>query len=330
MENQKPKYKFSIFSVSIIFLVLYLIEISLGTGIFFNFIIPTIASIKERSQNNQISSNFTSHQLAIYDLLEGNELEEASTSAQKLLSEAKSTNEQALGLQVSGEVALAQNNNTEAERLFKESINLSPIVSGSYIGLANIYMAKKDYKNAVIYAQRAIELAPTRYDYYFILGLAQNERGDKNSALKNLEKAYRANPNITEYKNAYDSVKNGTPVQTPTPNSSVIAPIPSKGPDYHYTKEDISFLNNELSRIDSDINTINQSYKGISTYNQQKINRILEIMPQRKIMIQKLLTKMNTGQPLNNADYALWADFYDLTQELNNLVSSLSNGKGGN
>lgn len=116
-------------------------------------------------------------------------------------------------------------------------------------------------------------------------------------------------------------------VSQKTNQSQTQSPSQPAGPGY--IKEDIDNLIRDLNQADQDYKTMEQSYKGVSTYNQQTINRILQIIPQRKSLAQKLLDKMGKGQSLTQADFATWDQYSALTAEQNDLVKTLYNGNGG-
>lgn len=329
MNDSKPKYRFSIISVVIIFLLIYLGELGIGVGIFFKFILPKINSFIEAKSASLISQNIISDQTSIYSLLKQSKLDEASKSAQMMLSHSKNQNERALSLQVIGEIFAAQNNYLQAKIYFNNAISLSSNLPGAYIGLAEANLIDKDYQKAITNAQRAINLAPKRTDFYYVLGLAYFGTGDKNKAVSNIQKAVDGNPSIAVYKQTLDSIKNGT-FQKNQPSNSVQSnntPQQPSGPGY--TKTDIDNLVTDLNRADQDYKTLADSYKGVSTYNQTTINRVLQIIPQRKTLAQQLLDKMGKGQSLTQADFSTWDQYGALTAEQNNLVKTLYNGNGG-
>lgn len=331
MDNPKPKYKFSILTVVIIFLLIYLGELALGAGVFFNFILPKIHSFQQTRSAQSISQNIVSEQTTIYALLKDNKLNEASKSAQLMLNQSKTQNEKALSLQVMGEVFAAQNNYQQAKVYFTNALNLNSNLSGAYIGLAAANIIEKDFQNAITNTQKAISLAPSRTDFYYILGLAYYGAGDKNKAIQNIQKASQANPNNTEYKKTLDDLKNGTFQTTTQPEtqSQTQTTSPSQqssGPGY--TKQDIDNLVQDLKNMDQDSQNI-QNFKGNSSYNQQTVDKIIQSLTQRKTLAQQLLDKMGKNESLTQTDFNIWDQYDALTQQQNTLVKSLYNGNGG-
>lgn len=104
------------------------------------------------------------------------------------------------------------------------------------------------------------------------------------------------------------------------------APVTQVGPGY--TKQDIDRLVNDLTLADQDAINI-QTFKGVSTYNQAVVERISQLIPQRKSLAQKLLDKMGKNQNLTEADFKTWDQYDALTVEQNELVKKLQNGNGG-
>lgn len=94
-----------------------------------------------------------------------------------------------------------------------------------------------------------------------------------------------------------------------------------------YIRQDIDNLVNDLNLADQDYKDI-QTYKGLSNYNQQTVNRINELILQRKALAQKLLDKMGKNQPLTQTDFTTWDQYDALSLEQNNLVKTLHNNGG--
>lgn len=341
MEKPKPKYKFSILSVVIIFAAIYLIELGIGAAVFFNLGLPLINKYWESKQ--QFSQNILSEQTTVYSFIKENKFAEASASAQLMLSHAKTSGERALSLQVIGEVQSAQAGSyLQGKKNFTDAINLYPNLPGAYIGLAGANLIEKDYGKAIINAQDAIKLSPKRTDFNYTLGLAYFGSGDKNNAIQNIQKAVDGNPNVTEYKNTLAAIKNGTfqlsaPAQTvpdQSGNQVQVVAHPTNSPQQApsgpgYTRADVDELVKNLNQEDKDVQTLNGSYKGNNTYNQKIVDFYLSYASQRKVIAQRLLDKMSKGQSLDQSDFDAWSQYKVMGMGENYLVTQLQNGNGG-
>lgn len=296
-------------------------------------VLGLVAAFQEQSKNNQnaanqkISKGIQDQQLKVYDLMKANKLDEAIKSAQLMLDSSKTQSEKALSTQVIGEVYASKLDYPKAKTYFTEALKLDQNLSGAYIGLAAANIIEKDFQQATVNAQKAIDLAPNRTDFYDVLGLAYYGAGDKDKAIQSIENAIKGNPSIEQYKKDLDFVKNSTTQPTSQTQSKNTIPAQPAGPGY--TKQDIDNLVRDLNQADQDYQTINSNYKGSSSYNQQTINKIFEIIPQRKALAQKLLDKMGKGQNLTQVDFGIWDQYDALTSQQNTLVGSLYNGNGG-
>ncbi len=73
--------------------------------------------------------------------------------------------------------------------------------------LAGLYYDLKDYKSAHIYVQQAIQIAPAKWVYHFLLGLTDLDSGRLSEARDSLEIAARLNPFGAEVKDALARVR---------------------------------------------------------------------------------------------------------------------------
>lgn len=295
-------------------------------------ILGLVAAFKEQNKNSQnvanqkISKEIQDQQLKVYDLMKANKLDEASKTAQQMLDSSKTNSEKALSMQVIGEIYASKLDYPKAKTYFTDALKLDQNLSGAYIGLAAANIIEKDFQQAIVNAQKAIDLAPNRTDFYDVLGMAYYGAGDKDKAIQSIEKAIKGNPSVEQYKKDLDFVKNSTSQYTPQAKPQSVTPAQPTGPGY--TRQDIDNLVRDLNQADQDYKNI-QNFKGSSSYNQQTVNNIIEIIPQRKALAQQLLDKMGKGLTLTQADFATWDQYDALTAQQNSLVSSLYNGNGG-
>ncbi len=296
-------------------------------------VLGLVAAFQEQSKNSKtptsqkISKEIQDQQLKVYDLMKANKLDEASKVAQQMLDSSKTDSEKAISMQVIGEVYASKLDYPTAKKYFMDALKLDNNLPGSYIGLAAANIREKDFQQAITNAQKAIDLAPNRTDFYYLLGLAYYGAGEKDKAIESIEKAIQGNPTVGEYKKTLEDIRKSTPQTTSSQTKPQVAtPTQSTGPGY--TKQDIDNLVTDLNNADKDYQAI-QQFKGSSSYNQQTINRIIEIIPQRKALAQKLLDKMGKDQSLTQADFATWDQYDALSAEQNKLVTSLYNGNGG-
>lgn len=295
-------------------------------------VLGLVAAFKEQSKNSQnatnqkISKEIQDQQLKVYDLMKANKLDEASKSAQQMLDSSKTDSEKALSMQIIGEVYASKLDYPTAKTYFMDVLKLDNNLPGAYIGLAAANIREKDFQQAIINTQKAIDLAPARTDFYYMLGLAYYGAGDKDKAIESIEKAIKDNPNVDEYKKTLEDIKKSSSQPSSQVQTKTTTPAQSSGPGY--TKQDIDNLVIDLSQADQDYQNI-QNIKDSSSYNQQTVNKIIELIPQRKALAQKLLDKMSKNQPLTQADFVTWDQYDVLTAQQNSLVSSLYNGNGG-
>lgn len=296
-------------------------------------VLGLVAAFQEQSKNNQnaasqkISKELQDRQLKVYDLMKANKLDEASKVAQQMLDSSKTDSEKALSMQVIGEVYASKLDYPTAKKYFADAIKLDSNLPGAYIGIAAADIREKNFQDAITNAQKAIDLAPNRTDFYYVLGLAYFGAGNKDKAIESINKAIQGNPTVEEYKKTLDDINKSSSQTTPQVKNQTTTPAQPSGPGY--VKADIDNLVRDLNQADQDYKTLNDNYKGSSSYNQTTVNRVLQIIPQRKVFAQRLLDKMGKGQSLTQADFSTWDQYDALTAEQNNLVQTLYNGNGG-
>lgn len=289
-----------------------------------------VAAFQEQSKNNkntpslQISKEIQDQELEVYDLIKANKLDEASKSAQQMLDSSKTESEKALSMQVIGEVFTSQLNYPMAKTYFMNALKLDQNLPGAYIGLAAVNIKEEDFQQAIIDARKAVDLVPNP-NFYYILGLAYYGAGNKEKAIESIEKATLGNPDVEEYKKTLNDIKNSTikPASQTQAKTAVTAQLANLG----YTTHDIDILVIDLNHADEDYKNI-QYFKGSNSYKQATVDKVIEIIPQRKILAQQLLDKMGKGQSLTQADFAIWDQYKALTTQQNTLVMSLHTTQG--
>ncbi|MDH5721602.1 MAG: tetratricopeptide repeat protein [Spirochaetia bacterium] len=102
-----------------------------------------------------------------------------------------------------GMVYKKQGKMAEAKAAFLEALEKEPageIAYKSASQLGVIHAIQGDYPNAKFYFQKAIQLAPQNSKYYYNLALVEYKTGNKQEALKNLERAVKTgDKNIETY-----------------------------------------------------------------------------------------------------------------------------------
>lgn len=202
-------------------------------------ILGLVAAFQEQSKNDQIAGNkqiskeIQDQQLKVYDLMKANKLDEASETAQQMLDSSKTDSEKALSMMVTGEVYASKLDYPTAKKYFSDALKLDDNLPGAYIGLAAANIREKDFQEAITNAQKAIDLAPDRTDFYYVLGLAYFGVGDKNKAIESIEKVIKDNPNVEEYKKTLEDIKKSTPQTTSSQTKPQAAtPAQRTGPGY--------------------------------------------------------------------------------------------------
>jgi adenylate cyclase len=81
-----------------------------------------------------------------------------------------------------------------AEELGRRALDLDPLSPEGYITLAAVKMAQGRADEALPLAEKAVELAPSRFDARSVLGMTQVQVGDLERGRQTLEEAIRYNP----------------------------------------------------------------------------------------------------------------------------------------
>lgn len=84
----------------------------------------------------------------------------------------------------------------KAQAEFEAAIKSDAKMGAAYVGLANVYLFKADFKKALEYAQKGVDLtqdSPSPYSYW-ALAQAQCNSGDKAGGAKSIEKINSFNP----------------------------------------------------------------------------------------------------------------------------------------
>lgn len=90
----------------------------------------------------------------------------------------------------------AAGRNEEALRAFQKAIRADPLVSDPYWRAAEIVLAEGDTANAMLLLKRSLQLHETPYARN-MLGVALIRQGDVHAALKEFQRAYQLQPNLT-------------------------------------------------------------------------------------------------------------------------------------
>lgn len=94
-----------------------------------------------------------------------------------------------------------------AEKWYLEVIKKEPRNPKIYSRLGLIYINQKNYKDAICCLEEASKIEPGVASRYFNLSFAQNEEGDRKSAIANARKAFRADSQNKKYKRWYDELR---------------------------------------------------------------------------------------------------------------------------
>lgn len=94
-----------------------------------------------------------------------------------------------------------------AEKWYLEVIKKEPRNPKIYSRLGLIYINQKNYKDAICCLQEASKIEPGVASRYFNLSFAQNEEGDRKSAVENARKAFKADPNNLKYKKWFEELR---------------------------------------------------------------------------------------------------------------------------
>lgn len=290
-------------------------------------VLGLVAAFQEQSKNNQnttgqkISKQIQDQQLQVYDLMKVNKTDEAFKEAQLMLTNSKTTSEKAISTQVIGEVYASKLDYPTAKTYFTDALKLNQNLPGAYIGLAAANIREKDFQQAIANAQKAIDLAPSRSDYYYLLGLAYFGAKDKDKAIQNIEKAIQGNPNVQEYKKTLGDIKNSTS-QTTTNQTQTKTTAPAQPTGLGYTQADTKSWQDELSFINQDLSNISK-FLGNSSYDQSKLNQMSTLLDQRKAIANQIYTKMINNQTLTAQDEQVMNTYDQLTSQYASLANQV-------
>lgn len=83
---------------------------------------------------------------------------------------------------------------SSAERLMEKKMEEAPYSVGDFHSYAKTYFAKQDYKSALEWQQRAVELAPYIGSYYQLIGSSNEALGNKDKAVEAYKKCIYYDP----------------------------------------------------------------------------------------------------------------------------------------
>lgn len=339
MDQIKSKSRFSIIGVSIIFLLVYLGELAIGAAIFFYVVIPKIEEYQQTNLNQQIadrqqespekaetyrlfqqmSKEMVQESDRLTKLLDDKKYQELIDSITSLQPSLKNDDDRVfvnlLLAQVYSAQADHQNIGVAADNLIK----YGPNYSFGYRFKSEYYLAEKNYPEALVNARRAAGLDSNQAYNHYLFSIALYSNNQFPEALSEIQRAIIIDPNNSEYEKELELQQKETIPQT-------VKPTKSTGPGY--TNQDIDNLVNDLDFADQDYSDI-QTFIGSPTYNQEIVNEVIRIIPQRKALAQKLLDKMGKNLPLTQADFATWDQYRTLSSRQNSLVTTLHNSNGG-
>jgi len=95
----------------------------------------------------------------------------------------------------------------EAEKELRAAISLNDKLLTAYVNLGNVYTERNDFKNAVVYHEKAVQLAP---DYALPrnnLAFAYYKLGRFDDALGEMEKVLKSDPQNEQFKRNYEFLK---------------------------------------------------------------------------------------------------------------------------
>lgn len=93
-----------------------------------------------------------------------------------------------------GQLETNKHNYDQALDYYKQSLVLDDTNSDAYIGAANAFYEKNDYKSEAEYLERAVSLSPKDYIAIYTLGTAYEDLGRYNDAIKMYKEALRIEP----------------------------------------------------------------------------------------------------------------------------------------
>ncbi len=95
----------------------------------------------------------------------------------------------------------------EAEKELRAAISMNDKLLTAYVNLGNVYTERNDYANAVVYHEKAVQLAP---DYSLPrnnLAFAYYKLGRFDDALSEMDKVVKTDPQNEQFKRNYDFLK---------------------------------------------------------------------------------------------------------------------------
>jgi tetratricopeptide (TPR) repeat protein len=100
-------------------------------------------------------------------------------------------------------LALQESDHADAERLYKQAIELAPYYVPAYINLADLYRVQEDETRALELLMEALARNEKSGPLYHALGLAQIRSGVRTQGLSSLRKAYELAPDTARYAYVY-------------------------------------------------------------------------------------------------------------------------------
>ena len=99
----------------------------------------------------------------------------------------------------------------DAEKIFLDGINNNPQSSDLYNNISNLYLEKKQFLNAKIFAKKAVFLNSYCSSSYFTLGVALNACNEVDEAISSMKKSFQLNhdnaPALLQLGNLYKDKK---------------------------------------------------------------------------------------------------------------------------
>jgi len=93
-----------------------------------------------------------------------------------------------------GAISAREGNNDTAKVQFNYAIENAPYNPEAWVRLAGLYFDNREYAQAIILLEQAVEKFPKDYYVNFILGLSEAQEGNNEKAVIHLQAAYDANP----------------------------------------------------------------------------------------------------------------------------------------
>lgn len=100
-------------------------------------------------------------------------------------------------------LALQESDHADAERLYKQAIELAPYYVPAYINLADLYRVQEDETRALELLMEALARNEKSGPLYHALGLAQIRSGVRTQGLSSLRQAYELAPDTARYVYVY-------------------------------------------------------------------------------------------------------------------------------